>query len=62
MTNTMRNTFSKVDNFHTLMETHIEYTKFNGLMPKLMAFLMPVVFKNQTQKWLDNFKAYAERN
>jgi len=41
-------------------KVEIEYTRFNGIMPKIMAFLMPGVFKKQTQKWLDQFKMFTE--
>jgi hypothetical protein len=30
----------------------IEYSKFNGFVPKMMVFLMPAVFKIQIQKSL----------
>ena len=33
---------------------------FNGFMPRLMAMLMPGMFKRQTQKWLDQFKVFSE--
>jgi len=29
-------------------------------MIKMMAFLMPGMFKKQTQKWLNQFKEFAE--
>ena len=29
-------------------------------MPRLMATLMPGMFKRQTQKWLDQFKVFSE--
>jgi hypothetical protein len=60
MTNTMRNCFTPINADQTKMDIYIEYTKFNGVIPKLMAFFMPGVFKKQTQKWLDNFKRFAE--
>jgi uncharacterized membrane protein len=61
MVNLMTNNFMDLGGERTRYEAHIEYIKFNGFMPKLMAFLMPGVFKKQTQKWLDQFKAFAER-
>jgi len=61
MTNTMSNRFTPINPNQTRMQTDIHYTKFNGFMPKMMALLMPGVFKNQTQKSLDNFKAFVER-
>ncbi len=60
MTNTMANRFRELDDNRTEYLAEIEYTKFNGLMPKLMAKLLPGMFKKQSQKWLDQFKRYAE--
>ena len=61
MTNTMTNRFTSLDENTTQYQAEIEYTDFNGFMVKLMAFLMPRMFKKQTQKWLFQFKAFAER-
>lgn len=41
--------------------SEIEYTHFKGFMNKMMALHMPGMFKKQTQKWLDQFKAFAEK-
>lgn len=60
MVNTMYCHFEKVENDKTLFQMEIEYTKFIGFMPKLMAFLMPGMFRKQSQKWLDQFKEFAE--
>jgi uncharacterized membrane protein len=60
MTNTMTNSFEEADTNKTLYTTHIEYTQFNGLMPKLMAKLFPGMFRKQTQKWLNQFKEFVE--
>ncbi len=62
MINTMTSSFTSISINKTRLDLEIHYTKFIGLMPKLMAFLMPGVFKKQTQKMVDNFKIYAERN
>jgi len=61
MTNTMTNRFTSLEENKTRYQAEIEYTDFNGFMVKLMAFLMPGMFKKQTQKWLFQFKAFAER-
>ena len=61
MVNTMTSRFKEISPEKTLFEAEIEYTKFIGFVPKLMAFLMPGIFKKQTQKWLDQFKAFAEK-
>src|SRR6267154_2048733 len=53
MVNTMVNRFVAIDPYKTRYETIIEYTKFIGTIPKLMAFLMPGIFKSQVQKRLN---------
>jgi carbon monoxide dehydrogenase subunit G len=35
--------------------------QFKGLMMKLIGLLMPGAFKKQSQKYLDDFKAFAEK-
>lgn len=60
MTNTMQVLFTSLDAQTTRYTSNIEYTKFNGFLPKLMAFLFPSMFKKQVQKWLDQFKTFAE--
>lgn len=60
MVNTMKSRFSKLENSKTKWMAELEYTEMNGFMIKLMAWLMPGIFKKQTQKWLDQFKAFAE--
>ena len=57
--NTMHSVFSSLAENRTLWETEIEY-KFHGFMIKVMAKIMPGMFRKQTQKYLDNFKAFAE--
>jgi len=60
MTNRMHNTFVALDSKTTIWKAEIHYTKFNGFKMKLFGFLGKQIFKKQTQKWLDNFKAFAE--
>lgn len=61
MTNTMTCTFTALSENTTRYTNDIEYTQFNGIMPKLIAWLAPSMFRKQTQKWLDQFKAFVER-
>ena len=62
MENTMTSRFSEIDGGSgTRFECEVEHTKFNGLMPRLIAWLFPGMFRKQAQKWFDQFKAYAER-
>jgi uncharacterized membrane protein len=62
MTNSMVNKFEWLASDKTRWTAEIEYTQLNGFMIKMMAFLMPGMFKKQTQKWLNQFKAFAEGN
>lgn len=62
MINTMTNRFIVIDNSRTRYEARIEYTKFIGIIPKLMALLMPGVFKKQVQKRLNSFKDFVEKD
>lgn len=61
MVNTMSCKFKKVDANTTRLEQEIHYVKFNGFVIKLMAKLFPGMFKKQVQKWLDQFKAFVEK-
>jgi len=61
MVNTMTNRFESLSENQTRWQANIEYTQFNGIMPKLMAMLLPGMFKKQTQKWLNQFKTFAEK-
>ncbi|NER83266.1 MAG: SRPBCC family protein [Leptolyngbya sp. SIO1D8] len=62
MTNTLSTRFKELNNSRTECISETEYTKFNGLIPKVMATLFPGIFRQQSQKWLDNFKEFAENN
>ena len=60
MVNTMTTKLSSVGENQTRYWAEVEYTRFNGCIPKLMAMLAPKMFKRQVQKWMDQFKAFAE--
>jgi uncharacterized membrane protein len=62
MVNYMTNKFSSLGENSTRYESDIEYVSFHGFMPKLMAFLFPGMFKKQVQKWMQQFKVFAEKN
>ncbi len=52
--------------FEALPDGSTRYTsvaefRFKGLMMKLVGLLMPGAFKKQSQKYLDDFKAFAEK-
>ena len=60
MVNTMKNRFTPLGAGQTRYDAEIEYTQFIGFIPKMMALLMPRVFRKQVQKRLDRFKAFVE--
>ncbi|WP_298508968.1 SRPBCC family protein [uncultured Kordia sp.] len=60
MTNTQTSRFIAIDEHKTQYISEVEYTKFNGFMIKLMAKLFPGKFKQQSQKWMNQFKDFAE--
>ena len=60
MTNTQTTRFEAIDNNRTLFTSEVEYTKFNGFMIKLFAKLFPGKFKQQSQKWMNQFRSFAE--
>lgn len=59
--NTMKSTFTVVSPNETRYDAEIHYTKFKGIVVKIMAFLFPSFFKKQVQKWLNNFKTFVEK-
>ena len=61
MVNDMTTRFTRIDSNNTKVETMVGYTKFNHIIPKIMALIMPGMFRKQSQKWLDQFKIFAEK-
>lgn len=57
--NVQRNYFSPVGDNKTKWLSEAEF-KFSGIM-KLIGWLMPGAFKKQSQKYLDMFKEFAEK-
>lgn len=57
--NEVRSNFEKIDKSTTKYWTENEF-KMSGMM-KLFAFLMPGAFKKQSQKYLNLFKEFAEK-
>ena len=60
MTNTQTTRFEVIDVNKTRYISEVEYLKFNGLLIKLIAKLFPSKFKEQSQKWMQQFKEFAE--
>ncbi|MEM7085193.1 MAG: SRPBCC family protein [Bacteroidota bacterium] len=61
MDNTLKCIFTPLDDGRTRYETEGEYTAFRGFMPKMLALFFPKMFERQAQKWLNNFKEFAEK-
>lgn len=55
MTNTQTTQFQEITPNQTRYISKVEYTELNGLMPKLF----PGMFKEQSQKWMNQFKEFA---
>ncbi len=60
MVNTQSSRFSAIDEDHTRYTSEVNYIKFNGLLIKIIFRLFPGKLKAQSQKWMDQFKAFAE--
>lgn len=62
MTNTMQNLFEEIEEGKTRWTANLDYIKITGFMPKIIFKLFPRMARKQTQKWLDQFKAFVERS
>jgi hypothetical protein len=58
--NIVENRFSELGPDKTLWESHNIF-EMKGLMMKAMALLAPGMFRRQSQKYAEDFKAFAER-
>lgn len=61
MDNTMVGVFVSIDDHTTRYEYEFEYTRFNWVMPRLIAILFPGVYRRQVEKWMRQFKAFVEK-
>ena len=59
--NSMKNYFEVLGPNQTRWRAEIAYYKMNHFMMRIIAFIKPSMFKKQTQKWLDQFKVFAEQ-
>ena len=60
ISNPQQNFFTAINDTTTKFESVSEF-KFTSFGMKLMGWLMPGAFKKQSQKYLDAFKAFAEK-
>jgi hypothetical protein len=61
MDNTMKCTFTAIDENTTIYEYEFEYTRMNWIMPRLMAILFPGMYRKQGEKWMQQFKEFVEK-
>jgi hypothetical protein len=62
MDNTMKCDFVALSENQTRYEYEFEYTRINWIMPKLMAILFPSMYRKQGEKWMKQFKEFAEKD
>ncbi len=60
MDNTLKTSFSAISESITKYEIDGEYLAFRGFIPKAMAMFFPSIFRKQAEKWMHNFKIFAE--
>lgn len=58
--NTMENYFESLSESKTRWISKVNYTELKGWNLKILAKLFPGMFKKQVQKWLNQFKQFAE--
>ncbi len=58
--NMMHNYFEELSPNKTLWRSDLDYVEMKGFMMRIMKTLMPSMFRKQTQKWMDQFKVFAE--
>jgi hypothetical protein len=61
MDNTMKCRFVPIDNNKTRYEYEFEYTRISWVIPRLIAILFPGIYRKQGEKWMDQFKAFVEK-
>lgn len=59
--NIQKNYFEEIDATTTKWISESEF-KFNSFMMKIIGFLMPRAFKKQSEKYLEDFKNFAEND
>ncbi len=62
MDNYLISSFEAIDEHQTRYSIQGEYTAVRGIMPRLLFLLVPGMFKKQAEKWMHNFKVFAEKH
>ena len=60
MSNTQTTRFEALATDKTKYISEVNYTQFNTILVKIMAKCFPSMFKKQSQKWMTQFKKFAE--
>ncbi len=60
MTNSMKSVFKDLPDGRCGYSAYVEYTRFSGFFPRLLAKMFPEMFKRQVENWMDNLKQLAE--
>ena len=61
MDNTMKCKFVALNDNQTRYEYEYEYTRISWILPKLLAILFPGTYRKQGEKWMKQFKEFAEK-
>ncbi len=61
MDNTMVCKFVPLSENKTRYDYEFEYTRINWIMPRLIAILFPSMYRKQGEKWMNQFKEFAEK-
>ncbi len=61
MDNTMKCTFVALNDNQTRYEYEFEYTRISWVLPRLIAILFPGMYRKQGEKWMKQFKEFAEK-
>lgn len=61
MDNTMKCTFASMGDNKTCYEYEFVYTRVSGIIPRLLVMLFPGMFRKQGEKWVRQFKEFAEK-
>lgn len=62
MDNTMVCRFEDLGGGKTRYHYAYEYTRIDWVMPKLISILLPSMYKKPAEKWLAQFKSFAEKH
>lgn len=62
MINTQHTQFEAINPNTTLFTSTVEYTKFNKFIIRMLARLFPNIFKKQSERWMEQFKVFAENH